>query len=75
MTDKKLIRSWGSEDEYFKELEEFYRQHANAQAIVIDEKLECPVQAVYVFRPHLCYKERQELIRRLAETPPPEEQK
>lgn len=56
MSDEVRIRRlWGSDDSYYKELEDFHRKHEAANAIEYDNESKVPVKAVYYFRPWNVY--------------------
>tara|TARA_R110000868_G_scaffold297565_1_gene557915 strand:- start:564 stop:803 length:240 start_codon:yes stop_codon:yes gene_type:complete len=58
---------WGTDEQYYKELEAFYEKHKDAHIITVDPENDCPVEAVYKFLPHLCLIERKELLSKLSE--------
>lgn len=64
---QEIIDSYG-EAEYFKELEEFLKNHQHQYcSIEYDYELNMPIRAVYTFKPILVMHERIHLMKKIAE--------
>lgn len=67
MSEKQLRNEWGTDEQYYKELEAFYKQHKGAATLVMDTELNCPIKAEYYFRPRVSYLERLALMEELTQ--------
>lgn len=61
--EEKFARSrWGTDEEYYKELEKFHKDHEKAHAIRYCNVTKMPIEAVYVFWPRQVYVEHVQLL-------------
>ena len=68
VTEKDIQKRWGTEAQYYGELERFIKQHHGAGAILTyHNKWNVPVKAEYYFQPYACYVEHVQLLQKLAE--------
>ncbi len=79
---QKFARSrWGSDEQYYRELERFLKTHCQATSIVHDNITGMPIKAEYIFAPYSVVVEHEQLIEKLRQAakefeeslqPPPE---
>lgn len=67
MKEANVIAMWGTEKQYFTELEKFYEQHRDADRITLDNESGIPISAVYLFKPTEIYNEREAFFQKLRE--------
>lgn len=73
MDEKEVIKRWGTDKQYFKELEAFHERHRNADMRVVDTESGVMVKVEYYFRPWQVaveYRELAQKIREANEQPP-----
>ena len=51
LTKDLVIKRWGTQEQFYKELERFHKEHSNATAIRYDNETKLPLEAVYMFTP------------------------
>lgn len=61
-SEEELRHRWGTDEQYYKELEAFMEKHRAAANIIYDTSLNCPVKAEYHFRPRQTYLEHLQLM-------------
>lgn len=61
MEEKDVIRSWGSSEQYFTELQLFLNRHADADVRVHDTESGLLVKVEYYFKPVQVYREMEAL--------------
>ena len=64
---------YGTDEQYFKELEQFHERHKDAHAITYDNETRMPTEAVYRFVPYTGFIDHLRLRKALAELPPTSE--
>lgn len=65
---KLMRRRWSANGaDYYKELENFHKTHEKADSIVYDSDFNCPVKAVYIFKPYQVVLEHLDLVEKLRE--------
>lgn len=55
MSEDLIRKLWGTDEQYYKELEKFHKEHQNADSITYDNESKVPVSANYYFRPWTVY--------------------
>lgn len=65
---EKFARSrWGTDAEYFAELEKFLKEHDGADAIEYCNETRMPVRAIYYFRPYTVVNDHFSLMEKIKE--------
>ncbi len=64
---REVRRKWGSDDAFYKELQDFHEKHRGCHSITYDNNTGYPVYAQYLFWPTLVEREHNELIAKLLE--------
>jgi hypothetical protein len=64
---REVRRKWGTDQEFFKELEDFLKKHRDSQIIEYDTSTNYPICAKYIFLPTRAFKEHEALVMELAE--------
>jgi hypothetical protein len=65
---EKFARSrWGTDAEYYAELERFHKEHSRADAIEYCNETRMPVQAIYYFRPYTVVRDHFSLMDKIRE--------
>jgi hypothetical protein len=66
--EKEIRGAWGTDEEFYKELERFCKQHeeSGADYIEYDNKTGLPIRAVYLFKPFQVWAEGNALRRAIA---------
>lgn len=65
--EKMMRQAWGTDEQYYKELEAFHERHKNATSIEYDNELNCPIRAVYTFTPLQVFYEIEMLKQKIRE--------
>lgn len=63
--EEEVQKLWGSEEEYYKEKEAFFKKHEGASAFRFDNETKAPVEAVYFFAPYTVFVDRRSLMEKL----------
>lgn len=72
---KEVRRSWGSDEEFYRELQGFMEQHSRCQSMIIDNSTGYPLYAQYIFWPNQVAREREDLLTKLGEAAKKQEAK
>lgn len=67
--NNRIVRElWGTDEQYYKELELFSEKHENASTIVIHNEWGCPIKAEYYFTPYTVVVDHFALLKSLQES-------
>jgi hypothetical protein len=67
ITEKDMIRAWGTPEQYYSELREFLEKHERADLRTVTSDTGVLVKVEYIFRPYQVEVERRQLLAALAE--------
>jgi hypothetical protein len=66
---EKLARSrWGTDAQYFQELERFLKEHRGSSFIEYHNETKMPVMACYIFQPYQVFIEHEQLMKALRDS-------
>lgn len=64
---KEVRRRWGSDEQFYKELQDFMERHSSCQSVIIDNSTGYPLYAQYIFWPNQVAREQEHLLAKLGE--------
>lgn len=71
VSEEAVIERWGTQEEYYKELERFHQQHKGKDIVITyHSELNAPVSATYYFRPVQVWAEHHQLLQALRDQAP-----